>query len=419
MQSRDIVAGYSPGMPTQPTIDHPEVFGVTESSITLVFEVAENGIPIDDDAIVRIDGAVRATSRGVAGTRLVRIEDLASDTEFRVEIATRGGARASHGRYFQGTARTLPAPAAREVASFATLNDLHFGESRIGGMLTEDHEYGEATPEFIAIDDADYDTPYAEFMNADAIAEINRLEVDLTIIKGDIADRGLPEQFETAARTFAALERPHHAFLGNHDYLEWNHGREVDGYALLGQEPAPRTVELAGFQLVLLDTTIPGDHDGAFGPERREWLADVLAESRQNDAPTILFSHHHPVPPQYRNGYPNSIGMDPDDSVALFELLGEAKQVKGMLIGHTHRNRVRRYAAAGDVPFAEVNNPKDYPGGFGHYRLFEDGSFRQEVRRTPSARALLHATRCRGLFKGQYQHFTMGALAERCYVAGT
>jgi Icc protein len=298
------------------------------------------------------------------------------------------------------------------------MNDLHFGESRIGGVLTDDHEYGEATSEFPAVADEDYDTPYAEFMNADAVAEINRAGVDLTIIKGDIADRGLPEQFETAARTFAGFDRPHHAFLGNHDYLEVNNGRDVDGYALLGQERAPRTVALGGFQLVLLDTVIPGEHDGGFGTERREWLADALAETRSQDVPTILLSHHHPVPPEHRNSYPNSIGMDPQDSLLLFDLLGDAPQVKGMLIGHTHRNRVRRYAAAGDVPFAEVNNTKDYPGGFAHYRLFADGSFRQEVRRTSSSRALAHSMRCRSLFKGQYRHFTMGSLAERCYVAG-
>ena len=65
--------------------------------------------------------------------------------------------------------------------------------------------------------------------------------------------------------------------------------------------------------------------------------------------------------------------------------------------------------------FVEVNNPKDYPGGFAHYRLFEDGSFQQEVRRTPSRRALLHSTRCRALFQGGYQHFALGTLEERSY----
>ena len=79
---------------------------------------------------------------------------------------------------------------------------------------------------------------------------------------------------------------------------------------------------------------------------------------------------------------------------------------------------MRRYAATGDVPFVEVSNSKDYPGVFAHYRLFEDGSFSQEVRRTPSRRALDHSTRCRSLFEGGFQHFSLGTLGERSYVAG-
>ena len=60
------------------------------------------------------------------------------------------------------------------------------------------------------------------------------------------------------------------------------------------------------------------------------------------------------------------------------------------------------------MPFIEVNCTKDYPGGFAHYRLFEDGSFRQEVRRTGSARALAHSTRCRDFFRGGYRDFALG-----------
>ena len=47
---------------------------------------------------------------------------------------------------------------------------------------------------------------------------------------------------------------PHHAFLGNHDYFATRRGERVDGYALLGQEPAPRAVDLAGWRLILLAT---------------------------------------------------------------------------------------------------------------------------------------------------------------------
>ena len=92
--------------------------------------------------------------------------------------------------------------------------------------------------------------------------------------------------------------------------------------------------------------------------------------------------------------------------------------MKGVLIGHTHRNRVRRYRASGRVPFMEVNCSKDHPGGYGHYRVYDDGSFRQEVRRTASERALAHSTRCRDFFRGGYQRFAIGPLSARCFVEG-
>jgi hypothetical protein len=90
-----------------------------------------------------------------------------------------------------------------------------------------------------------------------------------------------------------------------------------------------------------------------------------------------------------------------------------------VLIGHTHRNRVRRYRASGATPYAEVNCTKDYPGGWAHYRLYDDGSFRQEVRRTSSERALSHSSLCRGFFRGGYKLFALGELSTRSLVAGT
>lgn len=415
-------AGLSPGgprilrlMPGTLSIEQAKVFGLTESTITLVFSVHDGDTPVDGAVSVRVDGDERAVSEGGAGTRLVRIDDLDPATEYTIEIAAPGGAPAERNRYFPGAVRTLAPPQAEQVGTFATLNDLHFGEARIGGVMTEDFEYGEAAPGYDVITNSDYETPYAEFMNADAVSAINGLDVDMTIIKGDIADAGLAEQFDAAARTFAGFEKPHHAFLGNHDHLARRGGAEVDGYAIMGQEPAPRTLDLAGWRLVLLDTTIPGQHDGGFDAGRREWLRQALVESGRLGMPTLLFMHHHPVPPEHAKGYPNSIGLDPADSLELFGLLGAHAQVKGVLIGHTHRNKIRRYSASGRIPFVEVANPKDYPGGFGHYRLFADGSFRQEVRRTPSERALAHSTRCRSLFDGGYQHFALGALEERSF----
>ncbi|MEE8581341.1 MAG: metallophosphoesterase [Myxococcota bacterium] len=397
-------------------IRDPEVFGVTESSITLAYSLEDAAGPIATESQILLNGEIRAQVDGGPATRLVRIEGLESSTEYRVEIRAAGAVPPAEDRYFPHRVTTLPAPESSPVGSFATLNDLHFGEARVGGTINQNFEYGEEKPGFPLIRAEDTETPYWRFMDEDAVAEINALEPDLAIIKGDIADRGEAHQFEAAAEVFACFQMPHHAILGNHDYYARLEGRDIDGYDLLGQPRAPRTLDLGGWRLVLLETALPGEHHGEFDLERRDWLAQTLAEIRELDMPSLLFMHHQPVPPEHAHRYPNSIGIDPEHSLAIFDLIGSYPQIRGVLIGHTHRNRVRRYAASGSVPYVEVNCVKDYPGGFAHYRLFEDGSFRQEVRRTASERALAHSTRCRSLFKGAYRDFALGSLAARSFL---
>jgi hypothetical protein len=353
----------------------------------------------------------------------VRVEGLPAATRLRVAIvpAARGAAHveaAVPDAWFPGEATTLPAPAGDAAASFATLNDLHFGEPRFGGTLLEGGDYGDEAPGFPCVRDTDDEVPYWLAMNEDAVAEINASGVDAAVIKGDIADAGRREQFEAAARTFARFGVPHHAFLGNHDHYGLLAGEHVDGLALLGQPPAPRAVDLGGWRLLLLDTVEPGEHHGVFGRARMAWLADALEETRARAIPTLVLTHHQPVPPEHRHRFPNTIGMLPEHSIPFVELLGRYPQVKGVLIGHTHRNRVHRFAGAPDVPFVEVSCVKDYPGTFAVYRLFADGSFRQEVRRISSERALAHSTRCRDFFDGGYRRFALGKLEHRSFVAG-
>jgi 3',5'-cyclic AMP phosphodiesterase CpdA len=394
-----------------------ELFGVTETSATIAFSVEDDGGAVDAPARVRIGGEVRATCEG-PGTRLVRIEGLDPQTSYRLEIEVDGAPGPPPDAYLPEHFETLPAPRGAQVASFATLNDLHFGEPRFGGTLLANGDYGPVAPGYPDARAGDSEVPYWQFMNEDAIADINAAGVDAAIIKGDIADRGLPEQFEAAARAFAGFAMPHHAFLGNHDYYGLEQGLEVDGYALLGQPAAPRALDLGGWRLLLLETVEPGEHHGVFGDERLGWLSQALAETRETGVPTLIFMHHQPVPPQHATSFPNDIGMRPEHSLRLFDLLGDHPQVSAVLIGHTHRNRVRRYPASGPIPFVEVHCTKDYPGGFAHYRLFDDGSFRQEVRRTSSTRALAHSTRCRDFFDGGYRRFSLGSLAARSFASG-
>jgi hypothetical protein len=365
-----------------PRITDAEILGVTESTITVAFAVEADADPVG--ARVVVGGQVRATVAPASGVRLVRIDGLDPATEYDVTIEADGAPAVELDYFFPGKASTMPAPVAAEVASFGTVSDLHFGEQRFafpgvpGDSLSE--QYTQA--------------PYWQFMSDGAVEDINASGVDAAIVKGDIADRGTSEQFVAAAATFNRFSMPWHAFLGNHDYYWLNDGGdEIDGYALLGQPPAPRRVDLAGWTLLLADSVAPGKHRGAMTAEMCEWLSQALADSAGR--PTLVVMHHQPVPPEFSSGPINKIGIQPDDTVRLFATLAPHAHLKGVLIGHTHRNRVRRYAQVPNVPFAEVCCTKDYPGGWGHYRLFEDGTFRQEVRRisTPFAALRPHVRR--------------------------
>src|SRR5690606_31773089 len=108
--------------------------------------VADAAGPVDAELRARLNGEIRARSAGTPGTRLVRIEGLEPDTTYRIELEADGAAAPPPDAHFPAEVTTLPAPEARETASFATLNDLHFGEPQFGGTLLPDGEYGPEAP---------------------------------------------------------------------------------------------------------------------------------------------------------------------------------------------------------------------------------------------------------------------------------
>src|SRR5262249_48293084 len=148
--------------------------------------------PVPAAARVLIDGAARAVSEGVAGTRLVRVDGLAPGMRHELKIVAEDGTSADVDRFFPGFFETPPAPRAAQVASFATLNDLHFGEPRFGGTMLPDGSYGDEAPGHPAVTEDEGDVPYWQLMNEDAVTDVNASGVDLVVIKGDIADSGRP-----------------------------------------------------------------------------------------------------------------------------------------------------------------------------------------------------------------------------------
>ena len=290
--------------------------------------------------------------------------------------------------------RTLARPGER-LATVATVNDVHFGETECG--VLEGLEMG---PVFMSEPGED---PYPEVMNRGAVEEIAAIEPDAVVAKGDLTTRGLHEEYEQFLAVYGKAfgDRLHHV-RGNHD------GYYGETFAA----DAPKEVELPGVRLAILDTVIPTQTTGQVSAEQLDWLDELGARS---DRPVLVFGHHHVWSPESRERHATYFGINPDDSEKLVEVVARRPALAGYFAGHTHRNRARRFGVSGEVPWVEVACVKDFPGTWAEYRVF-DGGVLQVHRRISSPEAMAWSEKTRGMFGGMYFTYAFGDLADRCFV---
>lgn len=290
--------------------------------------------------------------------------------------------------------RTLSRPPGERLATFATVNDVHFGETECG--IIEGLDVG---PTMRA---AEGEPPYPEMMNGAAIAEITAIEPDAVVAKGDLTTHGIREEYDAflAAYGGAFGDRLHHV-RGNHD------GYQGEDFAAFPHQE----VVLPGVILAIVDTVIPTQTPGRFTDEQAEWLDELGARA---DRPVLVFGHHHVWSPASRQRPANYFGILPDDSEKLIAVFARRPALRGYFAGHTHRNRVRRFEATGDAPFVEVACTKDFPGTWAEYRVYEGGIL-QVHHRISRADALEWTDRTRAMFGGMYPQYAFGQLHDRCF----
>lgn len=316
-----------------------------------------------------------------------RMLGLDPDTTYELEVE---GA-APDGRWLPAHVRTLVQPGGRLLATVATANDVHFGETECGRT-------GEPATDAIGpiLSSAPGEPPYPEVMNTAVVDEMLELDPDVVVVKGDLTDTGRAEEYEAFLACYGRLGARMHHVRGNHDAM-----RDPE----LAREGAPYAIALDGVTLAVLDTTVPGRVGGALDADQRGWLDDLAGATSD---PVLVFGHH-PVwnaDPRY--------GLAPDDHLALREVFARRDNVVAYLAGHTHTNHVVRDPQARDMPWVEVACAKDYPGAWAEYRIYE-GGFTQVMRRVVAPAARDWSERARHMIQGIYRDLVLGAIGERCF----
>ncbi|MFM7069919.1 MAG: metallophosphoesterase family protein [Actinomycetes bacterium] len=339
----------------------------TEASPTAPNQPRPEWTTIADDEAIRFLGA-----------SYQRYDSLQPDTEY----------------VFDGeTIRTLPRRG-ELLCRFATVNDVHFGETVCGhidgleGLQTFRVDQGAA--------------PYPEVMNAGAVEEIAAINPSTVVVKGDLTSKGTLPEYERFLEVYGGAfgDRLLHV-RGNHESF---HGLTV------ASSPFQERV-LDGVTIVLLDTSRDGRTNGDLSADQLEQLDEAGARTTH---PVLVMGHHPVWNPAEEQRLDTTFHLVPDATDALAAVMHRRRSLLGYFAGHTHRNRVVYLPDAGSVPFVEVACVKDFPGSWAEYRVFE-GNILQVHRRISTTAALEWSERTRGMFWGTYPRYALGRRSHRCF----
>jgi 3',5'-cyclic AMP phosphodiesterase CpdA len=287
------------------------------------------------------------------------------------------------------------------LATIATVNDLHFGETVCG--LLDGLDLGPT------LQSEPGDEPYPTVMNRAAVAEIAALAPDVVVAKGDLTSNGSAEQYAA----FEALYRDTFGerlivTLGNHDKPQTGGG--------VPAVPPMQATRVDGATVAVLDTARSGWPGGRVSDAQSEWLDELAAGA---DGSVLVFGHHPAGGDDMDRLFGPAVAgvnsVDAEGTRRLAEVVTRRLSISGYFAGHTHRNKVRHLPSTGDFPWVEVACVKDFPGSWAEYRVYEQGAVQVHHRIGHDPAARRWSERCRAMFGGRYPDYALGRDHDRSF----
>jgi 3',5'-cyclic-AMP phosphodiesterase len=185
---------------------------------------------------------------------------------------------------------------------------------------------------------------------------------DFVVISGDLADTPTAEEYDHLKRLLAPLKLPFASVPGNHDSREMMRAAFPASNYAQSSGPLDQRIEIAGLDLLLLDSSVPGKPHGRLDPATLEWLDVTLASSPQR--PALLFLHH----PPFSAGILHMDRQNLFDADALALIVRRHPRVRLIATGHVHRATLTMFAGvptticpapnhAVDLDLAELREP--------------------------------------------------------------
>jgi 3',5'-cyclic-AMP phosphodiesterase len=205
---------------------------------------------------------------------------------------------------------------------------------------------------------------------------------DFVVISGDLADTPTAEEYDHLRRLLGPLKLPFASIPGNHDSREMMRAALPASSYAQSSGPLDQRIELAGIDLLLLDSSVPGKPHGQLDSTTLEWLDTALASSPQR--PALLFLHH----PPFKAGILHMDRQNLFNADALALIVRRHPRVRLVAAGHVHRATLTMFAGvptticpapnhAVDLDLAELREPsfKVEPPAFHLHAWFPSEGF--------------------------------------------
>jgi 3',5'-cyclic AMP phosphodiesterase CpdA len=162
----------------------------------------------------------------------------------------------------------------------------------------------------------------------------------IVVISGDLVDTPHADEYRHLGELLAPLEIPFIAIPGNHDSREMmRHALPHLPYARVSG-PLDHTLVVEGLELILLDSSVPGQPYGLLEAETLRWLDSVCSTG---DRPALVFLHH----PPFTAGIWHMDRQNLRNAPELEAVLARHRRVQHVGAGHIHRSAFTRFAGIG------------------------------------------------------------------------
>jgi len=243
-------------------------------------------------------------------------------------------------------------------------------------QITDTHLGAEPSTTLLAMDTDD------SLQSVLALARKVLSTPDLMLATGDLSDQGALNAYSRLRDYTREVCEHQFWLLGNHDHAETLRQAATDNKDLLRND-----IRIGAWQIVMLNSQIPGQVGGRLGPRQLALLEQALQAGADAGLHALVCLHHQPEPV-------GSAWIDTQavlDAGDMFDIIEQYSGVKGVLWGHVHqdidylRKGVRMLATPSTcIQFARHSDDfkvDELPPGFRHLQLMPDGSISTQVYR--------------------------------------